>query len=219
MPEAYLLQVAMGMQSIPDRHKQRPPWGVFTQKGFRHAGRTRIEEGHVFDTVVFIDNGSSGSIGMVTSGRSGFVLTPIRKMQDYTKRKKTISRLNVKLFEALIAGWAPDPDRTMVYLERPLINSTMFNTSIVAARLFEAQLVTLESMGYPYQIVDSKDWQRGVLPSSGKKGTTSSILKKESMDIGTRLFPMHAQLIGKHKDADGILGAYSLAQKNHGGIV
>ena len=219
MPEAHLLQVTMDMQNIPDRHKQRPPWGVFTQRGFRHAGRTRIEEGYVFDTVVFIDNGSSGSIGMITRGRSGFVLTPIRKMQDYTKRKKTISRLNVKLFESLLSEWAPDPGRTIVYLERPLINSTMFNTSIAAARLFEAQLVTLESMGYPYQIVDSKDWQRGVLPSSGKKGTTSSILKKESMDIGTRLFPMHAQLIGKHKDADGILGAYSLAQKNHGGIV
>lgn len=170
----------------------------------------------MFDTVVFIDNGSTGSIGVFGKDDCHFLLTPVFKVQDYTKKKKTISRLNVKVFENVLSELAPQRNKTLVYLERPLINSTMFNTSVVAARLFEAQLVTLESLGYPYQIVDSKDWQRGLLPSSGHKGTTSAILKKESMDIGLRLFPQFSDIIKKHKDADGILGAYAMYRSLHG---
>ncbi len=173
----------------------------------------------MFKTVVFIDNGSSGSIGIIsdTSPTPTYILTPIKSEQDYTKKKKNISRLDHVTFMRLLSGF--DPASTIIFLERPLINSTMFNTSISASRVFESQLVIIEQLGFPHQIIDSKEWQTGLLPSSRKKGTTSAILKKESMDLGLRLFPMFSDLIKRHKDADGILGAYSLYTKMRGGTI
>ena len=89
----------------------------------------------------------------------------------------------------------------------------MFKTTVVGVRFYESLISTLELMGLGYSVVDSKDWQRGLLPSSGKKGTSSAVLKKESLDIGIRMFPQFEELIRKHKDADGILGAYALHRK------
>lgn len=162
----------------------------------------------MYDTVVFIDNGSSGSIGVFSKKENKFFLTPVIKQQDYTKKKKTISRLDVTSFSQFLNGL--DNKSTMIFFERPMINSGRFNTSIVASRVFEAELIIVELFEFPYQIIDSKEWQSDLLPSSRKRGTTSDVLKKESHDIGLRLFPLHAQLINKHKDADGILGAYAM---------
>ena len=78
-----------------------------------------------------------------------------------------------------------------------------------AIRAHESEQSILDYLMIPYMFVDSKQWQRGLLPSSGKKGVDSSTLKKESYDIGLRLFPQHAETIAKHGDADGILGAYA----------
>lgn len=163
---------------------------------------------------IFIDNGTTGSIGMYDgdTGETRFILTPSVETQDYTKAKKRIRRIDTKaLMEALgnLLGGKP----SIVCLERPMINPTRFTASISAARSLEATLTVLECMGAPYRFVDSKEWQRGLLPSSGKKGTDSATLKKESLDIGLRLFPQHGELIRKHKDADGILGAYALREK------
>ena len=80
-----------------------------------------------------------------------------------------------------------------------------------ASRADEAETIMLEQLGIEYHYVDSKAWQRHVLPSSGKAGTTSDLLKAESMDIGLKEFKDHpgiVQCIRKHGDADGILGAY-----------
>jgi hypothetical protein len=71
-----------------------------------------------------------------------------------------------------------------------------------AMRTLEAQVLILESLKIPLMYVDSKDWQKDLLPR-GTKGTPE--LKKASMDIGCRLFPQHDELIRKHKDADGLL--------------
>lgn len=168
----------------------------------------------LYDTVIFIDNGSTGSIGVISRKGSHFFLTPAYKTQDYTKKKKTISRLNVDEFSKIISQqYCNGNERKKIFLERPMINSQMFNASIVAARVFEAQLTIIEMFGLPYEILDSKQWQSDLLPSSRKKGTTSAMLKKESMDIGIRLFPEHKILIEKHKDADGLLGAYAMYKK------
>ena len=76
-----------------------------------------------------------------------------------------------------------------------------------ASRADEAETIVLERMGIEYHYVDSKAWQRHILPSSGKKGTTSDILKPESKDIGCKMFENLSTIINKHGDADGILGA------------
>ncbi len=164
---------------------------------------------------IFIDNGTTGSIGMYDShtGESQFWLTPCREVQDYTKAKKRVRRIDTKALMEMLGGLTQGKV-AIACLERPMINPTRFAASISAARALEATLTVLECMRLPYRFVDSKEWQRGLLPSSGKKGTDSATLKRESLDIGIRLFPQHEELIRKHKDADGILGAYALREKN-----
>ena len=170
--------------------------------------------------VVFIDNGTTGSIGYYDGLNAEFRMTPAKKEQDYTKAKKTISRIDGGLLYDILSefSWLKDSERMMVVMERPLINPVRFSSSIVAARAFEATLVIVEHACLPFMFCDSKEWQRGLLPSSGKKGVDSATLKKESMDIGIRLFPQHRELILKHKDADGILGAYQFWRKLNGAL-
>jgi len=156
-----------------------------------------------------IDNGSTGSIGIIetVSRWSIFGPTPIRKMQDYTKKKKTISRLDTDLFLDLMTrhntGNENRANHTAV-IERPMINSTRFNASMSAARMLESTITCLEYLRIPYMFVDSKQWQRVMLPRRMSKCTTPQ-LKKASLDIGLRLFPKHANEIIKQKDADGLL--------------
>lgn len=169
--------------------------------------------------VIFIDNGVTGTIGYYDGEKSEFLLTPTVVQQDYTKKKKNITRIDILslgriLFEHVLDG----KGQVRAVLERPMINSVRFNASVSGARALEATLTVLEMNGIPYQFCDSKEWQRGLLPSSGKKGIDSATLKKESMDIGIRLFPQHKDLIRKHKDADGILGAYQFWRKLNGSL-
>lgn len=168
--------------------------------------------------VIFIDNGVTGSIGYYDGNNAEMMLTPTQPMQDYTKKKKNITRIDAKYLMDAIGKFAysTDSEPVMIVIERPLINPARFSASISAARALEATLAIIESMMLPYQFSDSKDWQRGILPSSGHKGIDSSVLKKESMDIGIRLFPKLKELILKHKDADGILGAYQWYRKLNG---
>ena len=155
-----------------------------------------------------IDNGTSGTIGIVGDDISPtFVKTPTKKEQNYTKAKNNITRLDWKGFSELISAYC-DSDVTVV-MERPLVNPTRFKATTVALRCFEAQLVLVESLGYRIIYVDSKDWQKEMLP----KGTQGSEeLKKASLDIGARLFPMFADV--KHPDRDGLLMAEYARRKN-----
>ena len=45
-------------------------------------------------TYIGIDNGATGSIAVLKGAESFLYPTPIRKVQDYTKAKKIISRLD-----------------------------------------------------------------------------------------------------------------------------
>lgn len=160
--------------------------------------------------VIFIDNGVTGSIGIIGKRTKEFKLTPTVKMQDYTKAKKNVSRIDVPAFKDLLfhafANRMGEED-VIAVLERPMINPARFSASISAARSMEATVAVLEALEIPYKFCDSKEWQKGVLPSSGKKGTDSATLKQESKDVGLRLFPEFRELISKHGDADGLLGA------------
>lgn len=160
--------------------------------------------------VIFIDNGVTGSIGWYDGSHFGFLPTPTVKMQDYTKEKKNVSRIDVAnlagVLESIVEG---DKAGCQVVLERPLVNPARFNATVSAVRALEATISVLETMGLSYRFCDSKEWQRGLLPSSGHKGVASATLKQESRDIGIRMFPSLGDSIRKHKDADGILGAYS----------
>lgn len=149
-----------------------------------------------------IDNGVSGSIGIVSEDRSvvEFFKTPVLSQQDYTKRKKNISRIDGVALAKRLGPYQVGEDITpFVYVERPMINPGRFHSTISAARALEATLIVLELLRLPYGFIDSKEWQRELLPK-GLKGTDE--LKKASLDIGCRLYP---DITTKHPDRDGLL--------------
>lgn len=154
-----------------------------------------------------IDNGTSGTIGIVGDQVSPTIIhTPTKKEQNYTKAKQMITRLDWREFSELISGYC-DKD-VVVVMERPMVNPTRFKTTTVALRCFEAQLVLVESLGCRIIYVDSKDWQKEMLP----KGVQGEELKKASLDIGNRLFPAFSSF--KHPDRDGLLIAEYARRKN-----
>lgn len=154
---------------------------------------------------IAIDNGTTGSIGWVGADIApGYVLTPIKKEQSYTKKKQIISRVDHTALRKQLSDVIGDipADNVLIIMERPRINPMQFKTSISAARSLEATLCVIEDLGLPRMYCDSRDWQSKLLPH-GIKGSPE--LKKASMDIGCRLFPSQSELITKHKDADALL--------------
>lgn len=151
---------------------------------------------------VGIDNGITGSVGLINSKFETFFYgIPTIIQQNYTKTKQNISRVNQidlpEIFNSISFN-----DVVHVMLERPMINPARFKASISAARSLEAVLIFLENAHFGYVYIDSKEWQKKLLPS-GIKGTAE--LKKASLDIGIRMFPQHEEIIKKNKDADGLL--------------
>ena len=120
-----------------------------------------------------IDNGTTGTIGIIDeSGKVyHFDKTPTIKGQDYTKMKKNISRINSLELKQLLEMYVPGDDLIVkVLLERPMVNPTRFQSTVTALRAFEATLVIIETLNFPYQFIDSKEWQKELLPK-GIKGS------------------------------------------------
>jgi hypothetical protein len=156
---------------------------------------------------VGIDNGVSGSVGIIgVDGTPNFYLTPVKKELNYTKAKKWINRLDHeelrKILTLHLASMTPGGLLPAVaLLERPMVNPQRFQATVSAVRCLESLLILLESMRIPFIYVDSKQWQKVMLPS----GLPTEELKPASLSVGKRLFPM---LEEKFKlDADSILMA------------
>ena len=147
-----------------------------------------------------IDNGVSGTLGIVTSDAQQSIFIPqfVFKTQDYTKKVKQIHRIHVEL----LTHWLRSQTEPMrAFIERPMVNPMRFVATGSALRALEATLIVLESCAISYQFVDSKEWQRVMLP----QGIKGDALKCASKDIGIRLFPQHKDVILGHGDADGLL--------------
>jgi hypothetical protein len=151
---------------------------------------------------VAIDNGTTGTIGLIREGQILFTKVPTKSEQNYTKKKGNITRIDVSELVNLLKPL--EGDKPFAIIERPFVNPKMFKATISAVRALEAVLNVLEFLRIPYRYIDSKEWQKEMLPE-GTKGTPA--LKKASMDIGCRLFPEHREAIEKHGDADGLLMA------------
>lgn len=148
-----------------------------------------------------IDNGVSGTIGVV-----GVIVdtikTPVKSVLKYTKKKSNVTRIDhtrLKNYLIEVIGDTPTQE-VIVALERPMVNPTRFTSTASALRAWEATLIVVEDLNLPYKFIDSKEWQKSLLPS-GIKG--SSTLKKASLQVGNRLFPKFNTL--KHEDRDGLL--------------
>jgi len=150
-------------------------------------------------TYIGIDNGVTGSIGIIKNTSSTQIDTPIKKEQSYTKAKQSITRIRVNELQEILKEFK-DTD-CLVILERPMVNPGRFKATVSALRALEATLCTIERLELPYMYIDSKEWQKNLLPN-GVKGTPA--LKQASHDKGKQLFP----LVKQKGDYDGILIAY-----------
>ena len=161
-----------------------------------------------------VDNGVTGSIGIIDSEdiySAEFEKIPIKTEQSYTKKKQNISRINwVELF-AFFSNYKTPKNNSICLIERPMVNPGRFKATMSALRCLETVLICIEMASLPYQYIDSKQWQKELLPK-GIKG--SAELKKASCDIGIRLFPQYKEQILKHKDADGLLIAEWAKRQN-----
>lgn len=153
--------------------------------------------------IIGIDNGTTGSIGIIAENFTMMLKTPTIEQQDYTVKKKLIKRLDFNTFYNLLKECKEKEKSINVVLERPMVNPGRFNATTVAVRCLEAQLIAIELLGLSYQFIDSKLWQRKLLPQGCKKEE----LKRMSHDIAIRLFPQCKEMIDKQKDGDSLLMA------------
>lgn len=156
------------------------------------------------------DNGvTNNGIGVITdNSEASLYPLPTKRELSYTKEAKHITRIDFdalcEIFEKLQARYLGD--NFIVGLERPMVNSTRFNASLSAVRALEATLIAVEQHSLRYEYIDSKEWQKELLPKNIKG---SDELKNASLDVGKRMFP---NLVIK-KDADGLLMAEYLRRK------
>ena len=155
-------------------------------------------------TYIGIDNGVTGSIGIIHVDESPASLYPMPtfSQQNYTKTKANITRIHGKKLNQILKHYIFSPG-AFVVIERPMVNPGRFKATVSAIRALEATQIVLEDLELPYQFVDSKEWQRELLPA----GCEKEELKDASSDIGIRLFPHLKPEIEKQKDADAILMA------------
>lgn len=151
-----------------------------------------------------IDNGVTGSVGALVRGEGEaediFMSVPHRSEQSYTKKKQQVGRIDWQALTDFLRD-ASEGRRAFCMIERPMIAPVRFKASISGARALEAVQICCEMVGVSIQFVDSREWQKVLLPS-GLKGED---LKDASTEIGCRLFPLLTEKIVKHKDADGLL--------------
>ncbi len=153
-------------------------------------------------TYIGIDNGVSGSIGILGPLEQFLFPTPTKKEQSYTKKKQQITRIDYpKLFQKL-SDVKMFNDSIRVFIERPYTNPKGLKATVSGMRALESTLIVVEQLGLSYEYVDSRQWQK-VMLSQGIKG--SADLKAASLDIGLRLFPDLEGPICKQKDADALL--------------
>lgn len=147
-------------------------------------------------TYIGIDNGTTGSVGIIGPEGTKFFLMPTFSELSYTKEKKNITRVDTEILKKRLSGLT----NPIVLLERPMVNPGRFAATLSAMRALEATLIIIEQLGYARMYVDSKQWQSEMLPN-GLKGADA--LKQASKDIGKRLFPQFKDAYAK--DADSIL--------------
>lgn len=148
-----------------------------------------------------IDNGVSGTLGVVGE-KNIFTKVPTKSVLKYTKKKANVTRIDHANFFDLLSDIISNysSEEILIGLERPMVNPKRFKATSSALRAWESTLIIMERLSVPYIYIDSKEWQKELLPK-GIKGAPE--LKKASRQVGERLFPHFKEV--KHEDMDGIL--------------
>lgn len=152
---------------------------------------------------VGIDNGVSGSVAAILAdcSRSFVMETPTFSEQDYVQKKANVTRINVKKLTAWFRMLNEPGYNVRLTMERPMVNPMRFKATASALRAWEATLIALQPFPWPRMVIDSRKWQKAMLPE-GAKGPE---LKSLSVQVGCRLFPCHKEWIVKQGDADSLL--------------
>jgi hypothetical protein len=156
---------------------------------------------------VGVDNGVSGSVAAVnaTGSWSAVATTPTFSEQDYVKTKQNVTRVDTgdlhHWFQDVLVATYGGTGMIRVFLERPMIFPGRFRATLSAIRAWEATLIVLAEFPWPRVVVDSRAWQKAMLPA-GCKGPE---LKVASVQVGCRLFPDHSDWIKGQGDADSLL--------------
>ncbi len=163
--------------------------------------------------IIGIDNGPTGSIGIMRDGQPvHFGPIPTQPYLHYGKKGTISNRLDRDALRSLVFGKIPlitDRSAARVYIERPFTGSSMMIKSMLSsARFFEATIITLEDLGLGYEVVDSGVWQKPTLGAvSG-----SDALKLASKLRGIQMYPQFKDAITRQKDADGLLIAHHFSR-------
>ena len=148
-----------------------------------------------------IDNGVTGSVAIIfDSGDARLFAMPVKREPNYTKKQSWVQRVNFTDLVAIFKNLGAEP--VMCLLERPMVNPMRFVATASALRAMEATLIALEQEKIPYQIVDSKVWQKDLL----QKDTPRHLLKEAAYAVAKRLFPRLD--IPRLDLADGLLIAH-----------
>ena len=157
-------------------------------------------------TIIGIDNGCTGTIGIIHEEGSLFEVMPT-KQSLMGRAGKKVTRVDLSALTELLKPYTYT-NNAYAYVERPFTGKFL-NAVLPAQRTLEATLIGLELLGIGYTIVDSKEWQLEML---GKiKGSAN--LKEASMLRGMQMYPQFAAQIKKHGDADGLLMARYFCDK------
>jgi len=185
---------------------------VITLKSPRQVAIIIKEGNDIMKTSIGCDNGPTGNIGVIAPSETLYFPMPVKKELNYTKQKQFLHRVDVKeLYGRLKALKETNSEGCFCLVERPMINPQRWKPSMSAIRCLEATIIVLELLKIPFEYIDSKAWQRELLP----KGLRKEELKKASLDVGKRLFPQIDWK--KFKDADGLVIAEWGRRKEGGG--
>lgn len=188
-------------------HNLRPLW---KEENMKKSGGFKFLQNF---TVISVDNGITGSFTILNKNNIRYFKIPVLKELNYTKKRQSVSRIDgVKLRELLLESIMDvEMSRIIVCIERPMINPIRFKSSLSASRALESILIILEEIGLPYIYIDSKEWQKEMLPNSVGKD-----LKKDALLLACALYPKIAKTM-KNGDADSLIMGLYLKRKYTGG--
>lgn len=188
------------------------------------SNRRQTEKNLLTDiNIIFgIDNGVTGTVSCIIPELKNYIdiiETPVIESDNYTQDIQKINRINI----SEMINWLKkhlnfakelykDKIKSIVILERPMVNPQRFKNSLIAIRAFEATLIVLESLNLQYIIIDSKKWQHHFFG----KDTTQIDLKKASLNLSLEILKNHkkeliydfnylSELLKKHGDGDAFL--------------
>lgn len=170
--------------------------------------------------VIGLDNGATGTICAIIPQMKylDFIQTPSIISLDYPKDIQYINRVDTEKITKWIKknikkakNFYKTEIKTIIIMQRPMVNPQRFKQSGHALRAFQATIIALQNLKLDYVIIDSKKWQHYFFG----KNTMLIDLKAQSMKKGLQILNNYkikkankevmSDVIRKHGDADGML--------------